>query len=78
MNIIDLAWILVFGGGLVSIVYSRKKVVKMEMKQRFTIKEMGISPTKWQEFCHLAAYRRTSQSKQLGEAVAYFTEHGGR
>ena len=78
MNFMDFAWIIIFGAGIVCMFWHRKKVVKMEVHQHFTLKEMGISVEKWQSFCHLAAYRRTSQSKQLGEAVSYFVEHGGR
>jgi len=75
MNSIDVAWIIIFVGGIVCMLWHRKKVVKMEVRQHFSLKEMGISVEKWQDFCHLAAYRRTSQTKQLGEAVSYFVEH---
>jgi len=78
MNSMDVAWIIIFGAGIVCLLWHHKKVVKMEVHENFHLKEMGISVEKWQAFCHLAAYRGTSQTKQLGEAVSYFIEHGGR
>jgi len=78
MNSMDFAWIIIFGAGFVCMFWNRKKIVKMEVRRHFSLKEMGINTEKWQAFCHLAAYRRVSQEKQLGEAVSYFVEHGGR
>jgi len=75
MNFMDLGWMVVLIGWTIYTLWHRKKIVKMEIRENFHLKEMGVNVEKWKDFCHLAAYRRTSQTKQLGEAVSYFVEH---
>jgi mevalonate kinase len=67
-------WLIVVGGIVFISKKQRGETVRMNVKQNMHVKDLGVSSQTWQAFCHLAAARRVSQTKQIGEAIIRYME----
>ena len=68
-------WLVVIGGLVFSWLKQRRDTIKMNIKKNLHVKEFCLPPAgMWPAFCHLAAARRVSQTKQIGEAIQHYME----
>jgi hypothetical protein len=70
----DGIWLLVIGGLAFVTWKQRRETVRMNIKKNLHVSEFGLKPGVWPAFCHLAAARRVSQTKQIGDAIMHYME----